>query len=278
MIDAHQHFIDPDHGRYPWMAGAYEPLRRRFGPEDLHPILDASGVERTIAVQARSEPAETDALLRIAAAEPWVAGVVGWVDLTDPAIADALAALVERPDGDRLVGIRHPAHDEPDPDWLVRADVGRGLAAVADAGLAFDLLVRARELPAAQRVVRAHPSLTFIIDHLAKPAIAARELEPWASLLRSLAASDNVVVKLSGLVTEADWASWRPVDVAPYVDLALEAFGPDRLLFGSDWPVCLLAASYEQVVHVVRSSVDRLEATERAAILGGTATRVYRLS
>lgn len=278
MIDAHQHFIDPLHGQYPWIEGAYEPLRRRFGPEDLQPVLDASGVERTIAVQARSEPAETDALLRIAAAEPWVAGVVGWVDLTDPAIADALAALVERPDGDRLVGIRHPAHDEPDPDWLVRADVGRGLAAVADAGLAFDLLVRARELPAAQRVVRAHPSLTFIIDHLAKPAIAAKELEPWASLLRSLAASDNVVVKLSGLVTEADWASWRPVDLAPYVDLALEAFGPDRLLFGSDWPVCLLAASYGQVVHVVRSSVDRLEATERAAILGGTATRVYRLS
>ena len=278
MIDAHQHFIDPDHGRYPWIAGDYEPLRRRFGPEDLRPILDANGIERTIAVQARSEPAETDALLRIAAAEPWVAGVVGWVDLTDPAIADVLAALLERPDGDRLVGIRHPAHDEPDPDWLARADVGRGLAAVAKAPLVFDLLVRVRELPAALRVVRAHPSLMFVIDHLAKPAIVAGDLDPWASLVRSFAASDNVVVKLSGLVTEADWVDWRPVDLEPYVEVALEAFGPDRLLFGSDWPVCLMAATYDQVVDVVRSSIDRLGVTERAAVLGGTATRVYRLS
>ncbi len=277
MIDAHQHFIDPGHSQYPWIAGAYEPLRRAYGPADLRRTIDATEVEATIAVQARTEPAETDALLRIAATEPWVAGVVGWVDLTDPAVVDVIAELVDRPDADRLVGMRHPAHDEPDPDWLARPDVGRGLAALADFGLVFDLLVRAREMPVALDVVRANPGLTFVIDHLAKPPIASGDLEPWESLIRPFGASDNVTVKLSGLVTEADWVSWRPADLSPYVDVVLEVFGPDRLMFGSDWPVCLMAATYGQVVAGLLGSLGDLELSELTAILGGTAARVYRL-
>jgi L-fuconolactonase len=277
MIDAHQHFIDPDHGQYPWIGGAYEPLRRVYRPADLRKTLEGTGVERTIAVQARTEPAETEMLLRIAATEPWVAGVVGWADLTDPAVADALAALRARPDGEHLVGIRHPTHDEPDPDWLARPDVGRGLAAVADVGLVFDLLVRAREMPVALDVVRVNPGLTFVIDHLAKPPIASGDLEPWEALIRPFGASDNVAVKLSGLVTEADWVSWRPADLAPYVDVALDVFGPDRLMFGSDWPVCLMAGTYHQVVAGLLESLGDLAPSELTAILGGTAARVYRL-
>ena len=277
MIDAHQHFIDPDHGDYPWIAGAYEPLRRAYAPADLRRTLEGTAVERTVAIQARTEPAETEMLLGIAATEPWVAGVVGWADLTDPAVADALAALRARPDGAHLVGIRHPTHDEPDPDWLARPDVGRGLAAVADARLVFDLLVRAREMPVAIDVVRANPGLTFVIDHLAKPPIASGDLEPWESLIRPFGASDNVAVKLSGLVTEADWVSWGPADLAPYMDVALEVFGPDRLMFGSDWPVCLMAGTYHQVVAGLLESLGDLEPSELTAILGGTAARVYRL-
>lgn len=278
MIDAHQHYLDPDKGDYPWIAGVLEPLRRTYGPTDLRPALDAHGVEGTIVVQARTELAETDALLRIAAADPLTVGVVGWVDLTDPAVGDTLAALLARPDADRLVGIRHPALDEPDPDWLARPDVGRGLRALTVAGLTFDLLVRSRELPVALRMVRDHPELTFVIDHLAKPPIAGGGLEPWASLIRPFAACDNVAVKVSGLVTEADWQAWRPADLAPFVEVALEAFGPDRLLFGSDWPVCLLAASYEQVVSAFHEALGGLSPSEQSAVYGGTASRVYGLS
>lgn len=277
VIDAHNHLWDPARADYPWLAGTFAPIRRRFGPEDLVPHLVAAGVDRTILVQTRSSLAETHEFLATAAASRFIAGVIGWVDLTDPGVGGTLAELQAGPAGGLLVGIRHQVQDEPDPDWLLRADVRRGLAAVAAAGLAYDLLVRPRELPAALAVARALPGVRFVLDHLAKPPIASGALEPWAGLLAGFGALEHVAVKVSGLVTEADWTSWTVGDLKPYVDEALRSFGPDRLVFGSDWPVCLLAASYERVVAAIRSLTAELAATERAAIFGVTATRIYGL-
>jgi L-fuconolactonase len=278
VIDAHQHFLDPERVDYSWIAGSYEPLRRPYGPAELRPDLDAALIDRTIAVQARNELDETDTLLRLAAEDPRIGGVVGWVDLTDPAVGEVLATVRARSDGGRLVGIRHLVHDEPDPEWLIRPDVERGLAAVADAGLAFDLLVRPRELPAALVAVDRHPDLSFVVDHLAKPSIAAGEMEPWASLLRPFGARPNVSAKLSGFVTEMDWTGWSSAELIPFVGFALEVFGPERLMFGSDWPVCLLAGSYEQVVSALLDALGDIPGADRATIFGKTAQRVYRLS
>ena len=277
MLDAHQHFWDPAAADYPWLTDALAPIRRRFGPADLRPLLAAAGIERTVLVQCRSDLAETREFLAIAAAHEFVAGVVGWVDLTAPAVAETLAELRAGPGGAKLVGIRHQVHDEPDPDWLRRPEVRRGLAAVERAGLGYDLLVRPRELPAALETVRALPNLRFVIDHLAKPPIRTGEVEPWAERLAPFAGLAHVAAKLSGLVTEADWQRWQPVDLRPYVDRALAWFGPDRLLFGSDWPVCLLAAPYERVLATARELTAALSPDERARVFGGNAARVYRL-
>jgi L-fuconolactonase len=216
---------------------------------------------------------ETCTLLEVAAATPFVAGVVGWVDLTSPDVAERLAELRARPDGCYLVGIRHQVHDEADADWLLRNDVRRGLHALQDAGLAYDVLVRTRELPAALDMARAFPELRLVVDHIAKPPIASGELEPWAGRLAALARLEHVSCKFSGLVTEADWARWRPEDLAPYAERVVEWFGEDRLLFGSDWPVCTLAASYDEVVAVAERAVGR-----SAKVFDENAARVYALS
>jgi L-fuconolactonase len=276
-IDSHHHFWDPSRADYPWMTDEVAPIRRAFGPADLRPLVAARAIDRTILVQTRSSTDETREFLATATAEPFIGGVVGWVDLMDPAVADEIAALRAGPGGDRLVGIRHQVHDEADPAWLNRPEVRRGLQAVADAGLAYDLLVRTRELPAALAVGKALPDLRFVVDHLAKPRIAAAEMEPWAGRLRELAALPNVWCKVSGMVTEADWGSWTVADLQPYVDVVLEAFGPARLLFGSDWPVCLLAASYDRVVDVTRELLDDLADHDQARVFAGTALEVYRL-
>jgi L-fuconolactonase len=198
--------------------------------------------------------------------------------LTDPAVAEAIAGWRAAPGWGGLVGIRHQVHDEPDPDWLLRPDVGRGLDAVEAAGLTYDLLVRSRELPAALAVARERPGLRFVIDHLAKPPIRSGATEPWASLLRPFGELPNVWCKLSGLVTEADPVAWRVDDVAPFVDIALGIFGPARLMFGSDWPVCLVAASYADVVSAARELTAGLSIPEREAIFGGAAEHAYGLS
>jgi L-fuconolactonase len=221
--------------------------------------------------------AETEAFLATAAASPFVRGVVGWVDLCDPAIEDTIAVLRAGPGGDRLVAIRHQVHDEEDPDWLGRADVRRGIAAVGRAGLAYDLLVRARELPAARALVAALPDMRFVVDHLAKPAIRAGSDPAWTVAVDGFRGIPNVWWKLSGLVTEADWTSWQPADLQPYVERVLTVAGADRLLFGSDWPVCLLAAGYDEVLATARSLIADLTSNEQAAILGLTAIAVYRL-
>ena len=277
VVDAHHHLWDPARASYPWMTAEVAPIARAFGPADLAPRLAETGVAATVVVQARSSPDETRELLATAAETPFIAGVVGWVDLTAARVGDEIVALRSGPGGERLVGIRHQVHDEPDPDWLGRPDVRRGIAAVGRAGLAYDLLVRPRELPAALAVARDLPDVRFIIDHLAKPSIREGVLEPWAHRLTPFGDLPNVSSKLSGLVTEADWSSWQRDDLVRYVDHALDVFGPDRLLFGSDWPVCLLAASYERVVETARSLVARLSPQEQATIFGGTARAVYRL-
>ena len=278
IVDAHHHFWDPTRADYPWMTGSYEPVRRPFGPGDLAPLLTANGVDATVLVQARMGLDETDELLAIAANTPFVRGVVGWVDLTDPGVADAVAELRAGPGGDRLVGIRHQVHDEPDPEWLLRDDVRRGIRAVGEAGLVYDLLVRARELPAALAVAEALPDVRFVIDHIAKPAIRDGVRQPWADRMAAFAALEHVACKLSGMVTEADWERWQPADLAPYVDHVLEVFGPRRVMFGSDWPVCLLAASYDRVVGTARELLDGLSEADTAAVFGGTATEIYGLA
>jgi L-fuconolactonase len=203
--------------------------------------------------------------------------VVGWVDLTAPSVGDDLDELLGGPSGRRLVGIRHQVHDEPDPDWLGRADVRRGLAAVQSRGLAYDLLVRARELPAATDVVRQFPRLRFVLDHIAKPRIDQGRDDAWTLGMPALAAEPNVSVKLSGMVTEADWASWTPDDLRPFVGRVVDWFTPRRLLFGSDWPVCLLAGSYGSVLAGLTAALPALSPSELEQVFGGNAARAYRI-
>ncbi len=277
IVDAHHHFWDPGTAAYPWLTDELAVIRRPFGPDDLAPELAASDVAATVLVQTRSTQEETADFLALAAATPFIRGVVGWVDLTDPAVADAIAALRAGPGGDRLVGIRHQAHDEPDAAWLLRDDVVRGIRAVGAAGLTYDLLVRPRELPAALQLARRLPDVRFVIDHLAKPPIASGTLEPWSSGIGAFAELEHVACKVSGLVTEADWSSWTSADLQPFADHAIEVFGPDRLVFGSDWPVCLLAATYADVVDTARTVLAGLTDTERAAVIGANALRIYGL-
>jgi L-fuconolactonase len=275
IIDAHQHFWDPAAAHYPWMTGAYEPLRRAYRPSDLAPLLDATGVTGTIAVQARQDLAETSSLLDAAAATTWIVGVVGWVDLTSADVAETIAAIRRGGNGGRLVGIRHLVHDEADPEWLLRDDVVHGLAAVAEAGLVYDLLVRTRELPAATEVARRLPDLRFVIDHLAKPPIAVQAIEPWASAIAEIAELGNVACKVSGLVTEADWSSWRPAHLAPYVETAVKLFGAERLMFGSDWPVSTLAGGYAEVFEATVDILSKLMGDDVEWVLGRCAAAIY---
>jgi L-fuconolactonase len=277
IVDAHQHFWDPARADYPWLTEERAAIRRPFGPADLAPRLAARNVTWTVLVQARSSLDETTGFLALAEATAFVAGVVGWVDLTRPDVGDEIARLRAGPGGRHLVGIRHQVHDEPDPEWLERADVRAGIAAVGAAGLAFDLLVRPAHLTLALDVAREFADVRFVIDHLAKPPIASGALEPWRSLIRPFGELPNVSCKVSGMVTEADPERWSPADLQPFVDGVLDVFGPDRLLFGSDWPVCLLVAPYEAVFDAVVTALQGVTAHERAAVFGGTARRVYGL-
>jgi L-fuconolactonase len=266
IVDAHQHFWDPARAEYPFLRDeAVLPLRRRFGPEDLEPLLHASGVTGTVLVQARGSLDETRTLLDIAATAPFVLGVVGWVDLTDEDVALVLAGL-----GGKLIGVRHQVHDEPDPAWLLRPDVQRGLAAVGASGLPFDLLVRTRELPAAIETARRHPDVRFVLDHVAKPPLRSGNLAPWADRVAALADLDNVTCKLSGLFTEAEPGA----DLTSTLEQALRWFGPERCLFGSDWPVCLLATDYAGALELVRNAVAEQDAE---MVLAATAVRIYGL-
>ncbi|MET9894203.1 amidohydrolase family protein [Streptomyces sp. NPDC006465] len=277
-VDAHHHVWDLSVRDQEWITGPeLQPLRRKFGITDLARVAGAAGVDRTVLVQTVTVAEETPEFLALAEESPLVAGVVGWTDLTRPDVAEELARLLEVPGGRRLRGIRHQVQAESDPGWLLRPDVRRGLAAVAEAGLVYDLVVLPHQLPACALAATDHPGLTFVLDHLGKPPIAEGTLDPWASAVRELAALPNTVCKLSGMVTEADPARWTPDDLRPYADTVLEAFGPDRMMFGSDWPVCTLAATYGQVLRTAEALTAGLAESERHAVFAGTATRVYRL-
>ncbi|SEE51009.1 amidohydrolase family protein [Jiangella alba] len=274
IIDAHHHLWDPAVRPYPWMTGPAAPLRRRFGADDLTAALAGTEVTATVVVQAVSDESETRDLLNAAAdGDSPVAGVVGWTDLTAPDVADTLSKLIG--DGGRLVAVRHQTHDERDPEWLLRPDVRRGLATLADLGLAFDLLIRGREVPAAVRLAKAAPELQLVVDHAAKPAIATGQWEPWLAGLTELAAFPQVSCKISGLVTEADPHHWREQGVVRYARQVIALFGPDRAMFGSDWPVCTLAATYDDVVNIALEATHDLSDADRQAVLGDTARRVY---
>ncbi|MFJ5997398.1 amidohydrolase family protein [Streptomyces sp. NPDC092370] len=275
VVDAHHHVWDLSVRDQDWITGPQlAPLRRDFTMEHLEPEARAAGVGRTVLVQTVTVAEETPEFLALADRHDLIAGVVGWTDLTRPDVADELARLRALPGGRYLKGIRHQVQGEPDPEWLLRRDVRRGLAAVADAGLVYDLVVLPHHLPACVRAAGDLPGLTFVLDHLGKPPIASGALEPWASGLRALAALPNTVAKLSGLVTEADLAAWTVEDLRPYADVALEAFGPERLMHGSDWPVSTLAIPYDDTPDLTRRLTDP---RDHAQIMETTATRVYDL-
>ena len=278
IIDAHQHFWDPARADYPWMdAPELAPIRRAFGPADLAPLLKASGIEASIVVQCRSSLEETEEFLRIAQAHPFVVGVVGWVDLTDAALGETLERLRGLPGGDKLVGIRHQVHDEADPDWLLREDVQRGLTAAFAHGLAYDFLVRARELPAAIATAHAFPHARFVLDHAAKPPIADGGSTEWSDRIKALGTCDNVWCKISGLATEAVWNDWDAEQLAPFIAHAASCFGEDRLIFGSDWPVCLLAGSYGEIKGTLEGCLAKLGSGVRQKAFGANAKVAYRL-
>jgi L-fuconolactonase len=282
VIDAHQHLWSLGAHDYSWLdAPSLAPIRRDFGLADLAPELAAAGVEHTVLVEAGSgEPAETGDFLSLAAASAGVvAGVVGTVDLRSPALEDVLDGYAAHPSAHLLVGVRDQIQGIADPEFFARPEVHAGLAAVARRRLAYDLVVRAEQLPGCATLARAVPQLTFVLDHLGKPDVAsgAAGLATWRAALAPLAACGNTTGKLSGLVTEADVDQWTPDDLRPFVETAVELFGPQRLMFGSDWPVCLLAATYGQVVDALRAALPALSPAESAAVFGGTAERVYGL-
>lgn len=272
-IDAHHHLWDPTRRDYPWMGADLAKIRRRFGLEDLEPLLAANRIDATVLVQTVSSVEETREFLTVAGQTDFIAGVVGWVDLTDPSVGARIQELRLGDGGQKLVGIRHQVHDEVDPNWLRLPEVSRGIAAVGDAGLAYDLLVRTRELPAALETVRRHPQVEFILDHAAKPRIAGGSWDKaWEDALAPFSDQANVACKLSGLFTEADWDAWVPEQLEPYVHRVVSWFGPGRCMFGSDWPVSLLAATYSQVVETMGTILGH-----DSRIFGETATRVYDL-
>lgn len=277
IIDAHHHVWDLDVRDQDWISGPeMAAIRRSFTVDDLRPAAQTAGVTATIVVQTVTVAAETPELLALAVGDPLVAGVVGWTDLTSEGIGDQLDRLQSGHGGRFLVGIRHQVQSEPDPDWLRRPDVIRGLRAVAAAGLCYDLVVRPHQIAAATYAAAAVPGLTFVLDHAGKPPIASGDVEAWAAEIRALAAQPNTVCKLSGLVTEA-LPGAPPAAFAPYAEAVLIAFGPDRIMFGSDWPVCLLASDYAGVVALARWLTGDLSDAERTAVFALTAARVYRI-
>ncbi|TCO48847.1 amidohydrolase family protein [Actinocrispum wychmicini] len=275
-VDAHHHLWDLSVRDQDWIDPvSMSAIRRDFGETDL--VTAAADMDRTVLVQTVTVLDETPELLAIAEQSSLIGAVTGWVDLTRP-VSEVLAKLAAGVGGKWLRGIRHQVQGEPDPRWLCRDDVRHGLQAVFDAGLLYELLVLPHQLPAAVETVAAFPDSPFVLDHCAKPPIASGSMEPWASAIRSLAGFENVTCKLSGLVTEADWTQWTVRDLRRYVDVVLESFGPARLMFGSDWPVCLLAASYPEVLGAVEELTADLTVDERARVFGDTAAEVYRLT
>ena len=273
-IDAHQHFWHYNADEFDWIDDSMACLRRDFLPADLGPELKQAGFDYTIAVQTRQTLEETEWLLDLARASPYIAGVVGWVDLRSAKIRAQLTELARNP---KLLGVRHIVQSEPDQRFLLQPEFLRGIGALQEFNLTYDILIYPRHLPVAAEFVRHFPQLRFVLDHLAKPFIKGGALHPWSKDLRELAQFQNVFCKLSGLVTEADWKSWKSEHIQPYLDIALECFGTERLMIGSDWPVCTIAGSYSQVMKLVIEYLSKYPQDAQKAILGGNAEKFWRL-
>jgi L-fuconolactonase len=274
-LDAHQHFWKFEPQEYAWIDRSMGTLRRDFLPPDLGPVLASVGVNGTVAVQARQTLEETRWLLALATQYEFIRGVVGWAPLLQANVGEILADLSANI---RLRGVRHVLHDEANPFYMLQEDFQRGIRELKRYGLAYDLLIFERHLPQTIRFVDRHPDQVFIVDHLAKPRVKARELSPWRENIRDLARRPNVYCKVSGLITEADQQRWKPEDLEPYLQTVLAAFGPKRLLFGSDWPVCLLAGQYQQWISIVEQLVSWLSPAEQEWVWSCTAQLAYRLS
>ena len=274
-IDAHHHFWKYTPEEFGWIDDGMAGLRRDWVPGDLEPCLREAGIDGVVSVQARQSLDETAFLLECANQHAFISGVVGWVPLVAPDVRETLARLVQHP---KLRAVRHVLQGEPDERYMLRADFNQGVALLKDFGLAYDLLIFERHLPQTIAFVDRHPNQVFVLDHIAKPRIKDAAIEPWAGLVRELARRENVYCKASGMVTEADYQTWTEAQLRPYFDVVLEAFGPDRLMFGSDWPVCTAATSYQRWHATVRQFAAHLSADEQAAIFGGTAERAYGLA
>jgi L-fuconolactonase len=274
-IDAHQHFWNFNSHEYSWMTDNMEGLKRDYLPGDLLPLLHQAGFEGCISVQARQTLEESAWLLELANAHSFIRGVVGWVDLCSPELPAQLSRFSRQ---SKLVGVRHVVHDEPDDDFMLRAEFRRGIAQLGDFGLTYDLLLYPKHLPAAADLVLEFPRQPFVLDHIAKPAIRGGAVSPWCDDLRRLADRPNVFCKLSGLVTEARWKQWRPEDFHIYLNIASEAFGSERLMIGSDWPVCTLSGDYGATMGIVTGYIQKFSEQQRDAILGGNCARFYKLN
>ena len=274
-VDSHQHFWRYDPARDGWITEEMAVLKRDFMPEELIQQMRKAGIDRSIAVQTDQSEKETEFLLDLADKNSAIAGVVGWVNLLAEGVDERLECFSRHP---KLRGFRHIVQAESDDRFMMRDDFLRGIRALARHNFTYDILIYARQLPAAVEFVDRFPAQRFVVDHLAKPSIKAGEIDTWSRNIRALARNRNVYCKLSGLVTEADWAKWNRDNLRAYLDVAFDAFGTDRLMFGSDWPVCLLAASYVQVKEVIENYTRDLSATEKENIFGLNAARFYGLT
>lgn len=271
-IDSHQHFWRYDEQAYGWMSDRHGAIRKDFMPDDLQPLLRRNGFDGSIAVQARQTLQETEWLLELADLNPEIKGVVGWVDLRASDVDRQLERYAAHP---RFVGVRHVLHDEPDDAFMSGADFRRGIAALERFRLTYDLLLYPKHLKQAAMLAKAFPNQPFVVDHLAKPAIASGGLSPWREQLAELAAYPNVYCKASGMVTEAEWGQWEEADFAPYLDVVFSCFGTDRVMIGSDWPVCTLSGTYDRTMNIVASYAERFSPEDQALILGGNCARFY---
>jgi L-fuconolactonase len=272
-IDAHQHFWIYDQREYAWIDDTMASIRRDFLPADLVPELEKNGFHGSVLVQTRQTMEETRWLLELAEKNPFILGVVGWVDLRSPRLRAEVESFAGNP---KLVGIRHIVQSEPD-DFLLQPDFLRGISLLEEFDLAYDILIYTKHLPIAAEFVRRFPRQRFVLDHLAKSPIKSGVVDIWARGVRKLASFPNVHAKLSGFVTEADWQAWKIEDIRPYLDVAFECFGPSRIMIGSDWPVCNVAATYARVMRLVTDYLSAYSAQDRDAVLGGNAARFWRL-
>jgi L-fuconolactonase len=273
-IDAHHHLWQYSPGQYAWITDDMQAIRRDFLVPELQGVMREGRIDGVVTVQARQGLAETDWLLELASPHDFMRAVVGWVPLTDPAVGSILERYAAHP---KLKAIRHSVQDEPDDSFILRKDFNDGVSLLQRFGLRYDILIFERHLPQTIEFVDRHPNQVFILDHIAKPRIRNRELSPWEERINDLAKRENVYCKLSGLVTEADWSRWTEADLKPYIDTVLDSFGPKRLMFGSDWPVALLASAYRQWVGVVERAISTLSPSEQHFILGDTAKVAYAL-